>query len=382
MSDTSDSDETLLGRHARGDAVAFELLYRRHEMRTWRYLERSAGNRASADELMQTLWCAVAKDAARFQSTVRFATWLFSIAYTRISDSARAAPAAWEQATVIMRALGQLSLERRGAFLLQMEGDLSIEEIAAITNSSLDGIEGHLRQARVDLRELLREVTSGQNQRVDVEDVDDRYRSVSAADLSQPSEWVRCKVLAHAAQLAAERASSARTRDNSGQRPPEPGFENRTWRQPVIWGALGAAVLGGLYASRHLLTDADAGPGVTISAATAGTLGGASGVEDTSKTAVSPLSSRSALWRAAEAGDVPGLRTAFTGRVDINSRNADGRTALMLAVRQGQANAVRELLAHGADPNVPDGYGTTPLHAATAAGNSSIIVVLKQAGAR
>jgi ankyrin repeat protein len=55
---------------------------------------------------------------------------------------------------------------------------------------------------------------------------------------------------------------------------------------------------------------------------------------------------------------------------------------LILAVRRGQTKAVRELLAHGADPNVADGHGTTPLHAATVAGNSSIIVVLKQAGAR
>jgi hypothetical protein len=38
MTDADESDEALMGRFARGDAAAFELLYRRHELRTWRYL--------------------------------------------------------------------------------------------------------------------------------------------------------------------------------------------------------------------------------------------------------------------------------------------------------------------------------------------------------
>jgi len=58
-----ESDESLIGRYARGDAGAFEILYRRHEMRTWRYLERNVGNRATADELA---WFAVATNAARY----------------------------------------------------------------------------------------------------------------------------------------------------------------------------------------------------------------------------------------------------------------------------------------------------------------------------
>jgi RNA polymerase sigma-70 factor, ECF subfamily len=507
MSLTSDSDEVLIGRHLRGDSTAFELLYRRHEMRTWRYLERSIGIRASADELMQDLWFAVAKDAARFQPTVRFATWLFSIVYTRISEVAQAvqpAAVAGEPSTLMTRALGQLSSERRGAFLLQMEGELSIEEIAAITNSSLDGIEGQLHQARADLHDLLPQVTPGQDKQGDVESVDDRYRHASAIDASRPSEWVRRKVLAHAARLAAERviksALAARTMSgNSLEQPAVSAFENRTSLRSVIWVAVATAALGGFLGAWHFLpprqavavalvptqvinsdtgsspgagapvsdrggterraeseslaseaagsqsvdpsgspvaipsqavmasvdaqpsapvlaasavgapeapaalvqsssssgtspiteasttgsstawvTDADAAASVTTSTMT----GDTSGVEDTNSATASPPRSPNALWRAAEMGDVRGLKAAFAERIDINSRNAEGRTALMLAVRHGQTNAVRELLAHGADPNVADDHGTTPLHAATAAGNSSIIVTLKRAGAR
>ena len=82
-----ENDVALLARHAQGDAEAFELLYRRHEMRTWRYLERNAGDRATADELLQEVWFAVSKDAPRFDPKMRFSAWLFAIAYKRLTES-------------------------------------------------------------------------------------------------------------------------------------------------------------------------------------------------------------------------------------------------------------------------------------------------------
>ena len=96
MTDAGESDEALIGRYARGDAAAFEVLYRRHEMRIWRYLERNVDNRATADELMQEVWFAVARDAVRYQPTARFTTWLFTIARNRMIDSNRTESAAGE----------------------------------------------------------------------------------------------------------------------------------------------------------------------------------------------------------------------------------------------------------------------------------------------
>ena len=183
-----ESDESLIGRYAQGDAEAFELLYRRHEMRTWRYLERYVGNRATADELMQEVWFAVARDAGRYQPTARFTTWLFTIAHNRMIDSIRAsrpqmslealgyeadavvqqltaapeagplaAAVARDQATALTRAIGQLPQEQREAFLLQIEGDLSVEEIATITRSSFETTKSRLRYAKTKLRQLLNE---------------------------------------------------------------------------------------------------------------------------------------------------------------------------------------------------------------------------------
>ena len=164
MSYTDDSDGSLVARHAGGDSEAFELLYRRHEMRTWRFLERNVGTRASADELLQEVWFDVSNDAPRFEPKTRFAAWLFAIAYKRLVDSTEmnsdpgAAPAAArDQVTALTRAIGQLPRDHREALLLQIEGELSVEEIASITNSSQETIKTRLRLARTKLRELLNE---------------------------------------------------------------------------------------------------------------------------------------------------------------------------------------------------------------------------------
>ena len=188
MPDPADSDEGLLGRYARGDAPAFAVLYRRHETRVWRYLERNVGNRAIAEELMQEVWFAVAREAGRYQQTARFTTWLFTIAHNRMVDAVRAgrrqesldalgydAPPVIQQLTVapaggplaqsirseegaaLARAMDQLPGEQRDAFLLHIEGELSVEEVAAVTGSTFETTKSRLRYARAKLRELLSE---------------------------------------------------------------------------------------------------------------------------------------------------------------------------------------------------------------------------------
>jgi Ankyrin repeats (3 copies) len=72
------------------------------------------------------------------------------------------------------------------------------------------------------------------------DDVDAQYRRASALDPSRPGEAVRRAVLAHAAQLAAERASGGAGRLKS-RRTAHPA-----WWRPAIFGTLAAAGLAGL----------------------------------------------------------------------------------------------------------------------------------------
>ena len=88
------------------------------------------------------------------------------------------------------------------------------------------------------------------------------------------------------------------------------------------------------------------------------------------------------LRHAAGTGGRPALRAALERRPLIDARDADGRSALMLAVLRGRGEAVDALLAAGADPNAADVHGVTPLHAALNGEQADIAAALRRAGAR
>ena len=176
-------------RFSRGDGAAFETLYRRHEARVFRFLLRTLRDEAGANDVMQDVWFAVARGADRYAPTAKFTTWLFTIAHHRMVDAIRArrptetmdgsaesgdapvldlppADARTEplaalqredRAAAILRAVEQLPAEQRCAFLLQAEGEMSVEEIAAATGTSFETVKSRLRYARTKLREWLTE---------------------------------------------------------------------------------------------------------------------------------------------------------------------------------------------------------------------------------
>ena len=79
------------------------------------------------------------------------------------------------------------------------------------------------------------------------DDVDAQYRRASTLDPSRPDEAVRRAVLAHAAQLAAERATAGAGRLKSRRTAPQ------AWWRPAIFGTLAAAGLAGLVIAPQLL---------------------------------------------------------------------------------------------------------------------------------
>ena len=302
------------------------------------------------------------------------------------------------------------------------------------------------------------------------EDVDDQYRRASALDPSRPSEAVRRAVLAHAARLAAERA----TRIEGSKTKSTRTAVNQAWWRPAILGTLAAAALAGLMIAPRFLVEAPraqgtrpntapalvahaadtraeerapsapalgpertAKPGASTRNAdmlshiggarpkvNARASGGAAPVaaesalvaprareeaqstgamvgsveasqqrapsntfRGTATTAVpriseAPAGPAAAVRRAAEMGDLSGLQRLLEKPTDIDSRDAAGRTALMLATLHGQTDAVAALLAYGADPNAADADGTTPLQAARAGDHPAIVAALQRYGAR
>jgi ankyrin repeat protein len=94
----------------------------------------------------------------------------------------------------------------------------------------------------------------------------------------------------------------------------------------------------------------------------------------------SPVSG-AALRRAAELGDLPKLQALFDRGVDVNARDADERSALLLAVLNGRNDVVKLLLTHNANVNAADRNGTTPLQAAESTHQPAIAATLRAAGA-
>jgi RNA polymerase sigma factor (sigma-70 family) len=184
-----DTDESLMLQYAAGDIAAFDTLYGRHELRLWRYLLRSVHVQAVADELMQDVWFAMARNASTYEVKARFKTWLFTMAHHRLVDYFRSAKHAVslnskdgeddgelidtlaadsgfgplrqlqsrEQAQALIAAVEQLPPDQREAFLLQAEAGMSVDEIASATGVSFETAKSRLRYARSSLRQQLQE---------------------------------------------------------------------------------------------------------------------------------------------------------------------------------------------------------------------------------
>ena len=88
-----------------------------------------------------------------------------------------------------------------------------------------------------------------------------------------------------------------------------------------------------------------------------------------------------ALHRAAQAGDVDGLKAALAGGADVDALDGRGRTALMHAVNKGYTLLVEPLLEAGAVPDIRVPDGATALFMAMAHGHTEIVAMLMRAGA-
>ncbi len=183
------SDEMLMQQFAQGNTASFATLYDRHERGVWRFVLRSVRAPEIADDVTQELWFAVAQSAARYEPTAKFKTWLFTMARNRMIDLSRtkknhasideedeegnamfselAAESrlgplrqlqSGEEVQALLRAVEALPTDQREAFLLQADGDMSVEEIAAATGVTFETAKSRLRYARTKLKELLNDL--------------------------------------------------------------------------------------------------------------------------------------------------------------------------------------------------------------------------------
>jgi hypothetical protein len=86
------------------------------------------------------------------------------------------------------------------------------------------------------------------------------------------------------------------------------------------------------------------------------------------------------LLRAAASGDGPAVQRLVGARVPLESRDDQGRTALLLAVDGNHPAAAKMLIAAGASPNSQAANRDTPWLLAGARGHAEIIAAMIAAG--
>jgi RNA polymerase sigma factor (sigma-70 family) len=188
-------DHTLMAAYARGDSVAFERLYARHQAGLYRFVRRLLGTAlaAQADEVFQDTWLRVVHARERWAPQgASFRTWLFTLAHHRVIDLLRrsgrevaldafegedgepwqpdaaawqhwpapasAAPhseelAFWRRAGErLLACLEQLPLPQRSAFLLHHDDGLALDEVATALEVGFETAKTRLRYAMSKLR--------------------------------------------------------------------------------------------------------------------------------------------------------------------------------------------------------------------------------------
>src|SRR3954467_374107 len=170
-------DHALVAEVARGDAAALRTLYDRHETQTFNLILRLAGNRQTAQDLMQETFTRVWTMARTFDP-VRgsFKSWLFTIALnlTRnelgkkryavrhveadamdalasTQDGPDVVLAPDEDARRVAAALAQLDPLLREVVVLKVYQQLKFREIAEITSTPEGTLKARFHRAVAEL---------------------------------------------------------------------------------------------------------------------------------------------------------------------------------------------------------------------------------------
>jgi len=174
-------DELLLQRAGEGDQAAFQELYERHRLPVFRFAYRLLGSIETAEDLTHDCFLSLIRRPDSFDpERASFRTYLFAAArnlamkhFRRLGregsldelTEAQVASSKQEPLRRVLReelvnqvrdaVLALPPLQREAVVLFEYE-DLSLSEIAAITQSDVGAVKARLHRAREGLRRMLR----------------------------------------------------------------------------------------------------------------------------------------------------------------------------------------------------------------------------------
>jgi RNA polymerase sigma-70 factor, ECF subfamily len=185
-----DPDAALMLRVKQGDTAAFTALVEKYKQPVMNLAARTLRDQTEAEDLAQNVFVQVFKSAARYQTTAKFSTWLFTIARNLClneirrrsrhpaesldanrPDTENPAPIQIEDRRsepppdLLLRseleqkvdqALAELPENQRTALLLCRQEELSYDEIAEVLGCSLSATKSLIHRGRETLKQKLK----------------------------------------------------------------------------------------------------------------------------------------------------------------------------------------------------------------------------------
>jgi len=175
----------------RHDRDLIEHLIDLYQHRLFRYLLFLTGSRELAQDLFQETWLRVLERGSQYSGRARFDTWMFAIARNLMLDQARKRGAvsldeatdpererpleiagdtpspfdhfhSQEQAARVGQALLQLHPLYREVLVLRFHEEMSLEEIARISNAPLSTVKSRLYRGMAALKPVLAQCGEGE----------------------------------------------------------------------------------------------------------------------------------------------------------------------------------------------------------------------------
>ena len=173
------SDEVLIGRIAKGDRLAMQVLFARHHVRVYRFVLRLVGNPSAAEDLISDVFLDIWRQADRFEGRSAVSTWMLAIARFKALSALRKKPdeeldeetaekiedtaddpevalQKKDKSAVLRKCLEKLSPEHKEIIDLVYYHEKSVEEVAEIVGIPENTVKTRMFYARKKLAELLK----------------------------------------------------------------------------------------------------------------------------------------------------------------------------------------------------------------------------------
>jgi len=171
------ADEALIGRIARGDRLAMQVLFARHHVRVYRFVLRLLQNETAAEDIIGEVFLDVWRQANRFEGRSAVSTWLIAIARFKAlslmrkrrddrlddataesieetADDPELVTAKLDKAERLRKCLDALSPEHREIIDLVYYHEKSVGEVAQIVGIPENTVKTRMFYARKKLGEL------------------------------------------------------------------------------------------------------------------------------------------------------------------------------------------------------------------------------------